>query len=93
MLHRRKKIDETRKRMDAENQEFRRKAALGWLLGCLSGMYSMHMCRQANRLIVDFSSAVTLHPFGIRKSETGGTLQSESHGVEGERHSLNSYLC
>lgn len=88
-------MDETRKRLDAENQEFRRKAALGWLLGCLSGMYSMHMCRQANRLVMDFTSfSVTLHPFGIRKSEIGGTLmQSESHGVEGEPHSLNTNSC
>lgn len=87
-------MDETRKRLDAENQEFRRKAALGWLLGCLSGMYSMHMCRQANRLVMDFTSfSVTLHPFGIRKSEIGGPLQSESHGVEGEPHSLNTNFC
>ena len=76
--------------MDAENQEFRRKAALGWLLGCLSGMY-MHICRQANRLVIEFTSfAVTLHPFGIRKSKIGGTLQSESPGVEGERQCLNT---
>jgi hypothetical protein len=87
-------MDETRKRLDAENQEFRRKAALGWLLGCLSGMYSMHMCRQANRLVMDCTSfSVTLHPFGIRKSEIGGPLQSESHGVEGEPHSLNTNSC
>jgi hypothetical protein len=34
-----KKRDErTRKRIENENQELRRKAALGWMLGCLSGI-------------------------------------------------------
>jgi tetrahydromethanopterin S-methyltransferase subunit G len=32
-----KRDDRIRKRMDNENHELRRKAALGWMLGCLSG--------------------------------------------------------
>lgn len=39
--HRQKRrIERMKKRMDEENQELRRKAALGWMLGSLSGTTS-----------------------------------------------------
>lgn len=34
---RKRRMELTKKRMEEENQELRRKAALGWMLGCLSG--------------------------------------------------------
>lgn len=37
-----KRDDRIRKRMDDENHELRRKAALGWMLGCLSGNNTYH---------------------------------------------------
>lgn len=37
-----KRDDRVRKRIENENHELRRKAALGWMLGCLSGTTSYY---------------------------------------------------
>lgn len=36
-VQRKKRMEQSKIRMELENQELRRKAALGWMLGCLSG--------------------------------------------------------
>lgn len=37
-LQRKKRMEQSKQRMELENRELRRKAALGWMLGCLSEM-------------------------------------------------------
>jgi hypothetical protein len=45
-LRQKRRIEKMKKQMDEENQELRRKAALGWMLGSLSGTTSYHAYQQ-----------------------------------------------
>jgi len=50
-LQRKKRMEQSKQRMELENQELRRKAALGWMLGCLSGKQNLLLHDEAKPIV------------------------------------------
>lgn len=50
-MKRKKKMDQSKKQWEHENRELRRKAALGWMLGCLSGWQSSFLNKETKLIV------------------------------------------
>lgn len=51
-LRQKRRIERMKKQMDEENQELRRKAALGWMLGSLSGTTTSYQQNLSRRCMI-----------------------------------------
>lgn len=43
--HRRKRDERARKKLEKENEILKKKATVGWMLGCLSGNFAVYVIR------------------------------------------------